>query len=58
MQISFWKITLGVSLSKASNDTGLCIGIEFYKSPYWEVELALQALFPWQLAFRVAQRLT
>ncbi len=56
MEISFWKITLGLSLSPTANDGGVCIGLEFYKSPYWEVELAAQALLPWQLAFRVAQR--
>ncbi len=56
MELNLWKVTLGISLAPSNNDGGICIGVEFYKSPHWEVEFGIQALLPWLLAFRVAER--
>jgi len=56
MQVSIWKFTFG--LGKSSNDSGVGVSLDFYKSPYWEVELSAQALLPWELSFRIAQRIS
>lgn len=56
MEASLWKITVGLLLSRASNDIGISARVEFFKTPYWEVEASVQLLFPWDLSFRVAQK--
>ena len=58
MSISIWKVTFGLDLNRASNDGGIAAGIDLFKSPYWEVEASIQLLLPWELAFRVSQRIT
>ena len=56
MELSIWKLTFGLNLNKAGNDGGLAAGIDFFKTPGWEVEGTLQLLLPWEISIRIAQR--
>lgn len=57
MSINIGNIVLGATLTKAYNTAGLSAGLEFIRSPFWELSFTAQTLIPFELTLTIGKRI-